>query len=262
MSDRQTLLDMGFPEEKVARALRVTKNAGLQPALDWIVEHGDDPYEEPSEAQQEQQQEQQPQKPPMSAEEKARKTKELMEKLERKREEKRLQAIEDEKAKEKVRRATGQEMNALREKMAQDQLKRDLEERKRDKEMERLAKERVKAQLEADKLERKRQEEERKRQRTGLAVAAEPPKPSAPVVKGEYAEARIQVRLPPGKGTPITQTFPATTKLSEVVQFVKQTYAADFKLSTTFPRKTFEGPDLDKTLKELGLCPSAALAVI
>jgi UBX domain-containing protein 1/4 len=42
MSDRSLLLGFGFSEAKVAKALKVTKNAGLQPALDWLADHGED----------------------------------------------------------------------------------------------------------------------------------------------------------------------------------------------------------------------------
>lgn len=41
--DRDTLLSMGFSEAKVKKALRVTKNSGLQPAMDWLLEHSEDP---------------------------------------------------------------------------------------------------------------------------------------------------------------------------------------------------------------------------
>ena len=34
-SDSDTLVGMGFSAAKVARAMKATKNAGLQPAMDW-----------------------------------------------------------------------------------------------------------------------------------------------------------------------------------------------------------------------------------
>jgi uncharacterized UBP type Zn finger protein len=42
MDDKSILLDMGFPEAKVIKALKKTKNAGLQPAIDWLAAHPDD----------------------------------------------------------------------------------------------------------------------------------------------------------------------------------------------------------------------------
>ncbi|RIA96957.1 hypothetical protein C1645_753939 [Glomus cerebriforme] len=41
-SDHDTLVEMGFPPEKVARALQATKGAGLQPAMDWLISHPGD----------------------------------------------------------------------------------------------------------------------------------------------------------------------------------------------------------------------------
>lgn len=59
MSDKETLLSFGFSEAKITRALKATKNSGLQPgelsscnprcscdtqraALDWLEKHADD----------------------------------------------------------------------------------------------------------------------------------------------------------------------------------------------------------------------------
>lgn len=47
--DKATLLDFGFSLPKIEKALRVTKNAGLQPALDWLADHADDPDPTPEE---------------------------------------------------------------------------------------------------------------------------------------------------------------------------------------------------------------------
>lgn len=43
MGDLQDLVGMGFSEAKSKKALKQTKNAGLQPALDWLINHADDP---------------------------------------------------------------------------------------------------------------------------------------------------------------------------------------------------------------------------
>ncbi|KAI8820839.1 ubiquitin-related domain-containing protein [Fimicolochytrium jonesii] len=48
-SDRDTLIDMGFSTAKVTKALQVTKNAGLQPAMDWLFAHTEDPDPTPEE---------------------------------------------------------------------------------------------------------------------------------------------------------------------------------------------------------------------
>ncbi|XP_017074204.2 LOW QUALITY PROTEIN: UBX domain-containing protein 1 [Drosophila eugracilis] len=43
MSEVQTLMDMGFPRERVEYALQVTSNKGVEPAMEWLLAHVDDP---------------------------------------------------------------------------------------------------------------------------------------------------------------------------------------------------------------------------
>ena len=138
-----------------------------------------------------------------------------------------------------------------------------MEERKRQKEADKIAKENVRKQLEADKLERKRQAEERKMMASGQAVST--PASMNPLVVSSnlsknYSEARIQIRIP--SGPPLTKVFSALDSLSVVYEFCKQSgVEGDFKIMQTFPRKVLGGDDLKKTLKDLGLVPSAALVV-
>ncbi|XP_059613828.1 UBX domain-containing protein 1 [Phlebotomus argentipes] len=42
MSDVQVLLDMGFTRERIDRALAVTNNKGVEPAMEWLLAHADD----------------------------------------------------------------------------------------------------------------------------------------------------------------------------------------------------------------------------
>ena len=195
---------------------------------------------------------------PLSAEEKALKVKQLQELLKLKREEKRLKEIEEEKSREKVRRKTGQEIQALKEKMEQDELKKAVIARTREKEEDKAAKERIRALLEADKLERQRKLEEKKNSATNSVESKMNVIPK--VESKEYNETRIQIRLP--QGPPLTQTFHANDPLSIVYEFIVKSHpemgSSQLKLATTFPRKVLDG-EKSKTLKELGLVPSAAL---
>ncbi|KAJ2726636.1 hypothetical protein GGI07_000359 [Coemansia sp. Benny D115] len=43
MSDRATLVEFGFPELRIDKALKATNNSGLQQALDWLEAHANDP---------------------------------------------------------------------------------------------------------------------------------------------------------------------------------------------------------------------------
>lgn len=42
MSEIQTLVDMGFPKEKVEYALKATNNKGVEPAMEWLLAHADE----------------------------------------------------------------------------------------------------------------------------------------------------------------------------------------------------------------------------
>jgi len=44
-TDKDVLLDMGFEEIRINKALAETNNTGLQPAMDWLFAHADDPME-------------------------------------------------------------------------------------------------------------------------------------------------------------------------------------------------------------------------
>jgi flagellar biosynthesis GTPase FlhF len=196
VSDKTQLISMGFEEKRVIKALKMTKSSGLQPAIDWLLANPDDVGDDTPEPQMEDDgeiaagdataqslrcddcekilrdapaaefhavktghtnfSESTEAIKPLTAEEKAQKLKEIQERLAKRREEKRIQEMQEEKEREKIKRASAQEMNAIREKVREDQMKKEVELRKRQKEEDRLAKEKIRQQLEADKLERKR----------------------------------------------------------------------------------------------------------
>ena len=65
-------------------------------------------------------------------------------------------------------------------------------------------------------------------------------------------------------GSAITGTFKPTDTLSSIVSYVDSNRtdgSRPFALSTTFPKKMFAQEDMEKTLKECGLVPSAVLVL-
>lgn len=168
MSDKETLVAMGFDAAKVAKALKVVKGAGLQPAMDWLIEHADDietddqddqaNEPEASEHAREETAENANAQPEvvLSPAEKAERLRLLQIRIAERKEEKRLLAIQEDKDKEKVRRTTGQELQAIKDKLARDEMAQLVAERKREKDDDRVAKNRVLAMLEADKKDRQR----------------------------------------------------------------------------------------------------------
>jgi hypothetical protein len=173
--------------------------------------------------------------------------------------------IAAQRANELIRRKAGQELTQAKEDRKMKEALKAAEEAARDKRLEKEAKERVRRAIEQDKKDRLDRAEKEKRERAGLPAAPEPIA-SRPVVvtntTKSYTEARIQIR--PSEGTPITHTFQATDLLKQVYSHVEAELDVEpgFKLATTFPRKVFGDGDLSKTLKDLGLAPSAALMVV
>ncbi|TPX35326.1 hypothetical protein SmJEL517_g02280 [Synchytrium microbalum] len=304
---------MGFSDAKVTKALKVTKNAGLQPAMDWLFEHAEDPDTEmadaPSSAATKASDEQEDGEitaaqqtanslvcddcgklfrdsaraelhaaksghinfsestqaiKPLTDEEKKQKLVELQAKLAAKREEKRALELEETKEKEKIRRVTAKEIAEGREKHKELEMKKAFEEKKREQAADKEAKARIKALLEQDKLDRQKQRDAAKLAAQGIKPAPEPQQPLRPAViatpTGEYDTTRLQLR--PSDGPALVQTFQATQTLADVYEWVATQRGAGFKLVQTFPRKVLDvSVDGSKTLKQLNLVPSAALAI-
>jgi len=176
---------------------------------------------------------------------------------------------EKEKSKEVERREIGKAMLERKRMLEEKELRDAAAQRRKDKEEERLAREKVKAQLEQDKLEKRmkfqaekaaEQELRKENEKAALASAAEEAERRA---AERATSARIQFRLPDGSSQ--TQLFPSESPLSEVYNFVRTgltTKYSSFSLSTTFPRRNLDTLDMNNTLKNLQLAPSATVMVL
>ncbi|KAG0379830.1 hypothetical protein BGX24_011429 [Mortierella sp. AD032] len=325
-SDADQLVEMGFPRNRVLKALRATKSAGLQPAMDWLVDHSEDPdIDDPilehtggalgtasstpaaggdddsteKEGDVIQDGEQTAQSlicqdcqmllrdaeaaqrhamrtehvnfaesttaiKPLTEEEKQAKLAELKQRLADKRAVKSAQDKEDQKTSEKIRRKAGQDLTEVKARLEEKEMKKQVEAKKREKEQDRLAKLAIKAKIDADKAERARKKQEATlgvQQAAAAATAAAVSEAAAKAGPAKvYTETRLQIRQPEGQ-PPIVHTFQASDKLSAVYDFVRGHRQGAFKLMTTFPRNVLDGDDLEKSLNDLQLVPSGALAV-
>ncbi|KAH9926984.1 ubiquitin-related domain-containing protein [Fomitopsis serialis] len=204
---------------------------------------------------------------PLTEEEKRQRLADLKEKMAAKRMVKSKEEAKEQQANEAIRRKAGRDMNEVREEMKAKEIKKDLEAKKREKVEEAQARARVKAQIEADKRERAEKAAREKALREGkplpessaAPVAAAPP-PAAPKSGKDYPETRLQIRMASG-GQPYTTTLPSDSTLREVAEFLAaQTLSVDVETVTFamhFPRKQFTRSDLSKSLRDLGLTPSA-----
>ncbi|XP_077433409.1 UBX domain-containing protein 1 [Vanacampus margaritifer] len=290
MSDLTTLeslLEMGFDRNRAERAVASTGNQGIEQAMDWLMEHEndpdiDEPYKPPVlEAPDD---EQEPSlgdasgvasgegsqigdadKKFMTEEEKLQQVKRLEELMRVKQAERRERERAEELEKEKQRRKQGQELQQIRSKIQDDDMKKLAELRQREKMEDKMARQRVK-----EKIARDREERARKFGGEGTSsTSSVQPSPVSPTSQGppptkkEYDESRIQVRLL--DGSTITAVFKAQEPLAAVRVYVQVNgntpEGQDFTLLSPYPRHVYTDLDMEKPLKELGLVPSAVLVV-
>ncbi|XP_003961735.2 UBX domain-containing protein 4 isoform X1 [Takifugu rubripes] len=175
---------------------------------------------------------------------------------------------EEEKEVRKEHRMAGRDSQDLKRK-EEEKTKRLLEERNREKEEERAARQRIKQQIAMDRMERaahyaKTQEEEKAaRQALLQARQAEQEVKKEAGVRERSTRVRIQFRLPDGSS--FTNQFPLQARLQEVRQFVVQEVGnryGNFSMATMFPRRVFTTEDMNKTLVELELAPSASIVIL
>lgn len=209
---------------------------------------------------------------PLTEEEKKQKLDELREKMAEKRAKKAAQEAKEAQANETIRRKSGKDMGQIKEDMQAKQIAKEAEEKRLEKVADAKARAAVKAQIEQDKRERARRAAEEKARREGRAVDAAPaPAPAASasastagssVAGRDFKDTRLQIRMASG-GTPYTTTLPSDATLREVAEYLAgQTLAVDVEtvnFAQHFPRKQFSHADFSRTLRELGLTPSAVL---
>uniref|UniRef100_A0A665W5V5 UBX domain-containing protein 4 n=1 Tax=Echeneis naucrates TaxID=173247 RepID=A0A665W5V5_ECHNA len=193
----------------------------------------------------------------------------LTKKLEERREQKKKGEEENEIRKEMERRKVGKDMQDFKKKQEEERTKRLLEERNREKAEERAARERVKQQIAMDRADRaaryaKTQEEERAGKEALLqSRQADQDARREALARERSAIARIQFRLPDGSS--FSNHFPSQSRLQEARLFVVQEVGnryGNFSLATMFPRREFTNEDMDKTLLELELAPSASIVLL
>ncbi|XP_059202252.1 UBX domain-containing protein 1 [Centropristis striata] len=295
----ESLLEMGFERNRAEKAVANTGNQGIEQAMDWLMEHEndpdiDEPYVPPVGSvlggENSQSTTEQPSladtaegtaggdgefdddmtgRVPMTEEEKLEQVKRLEELMRVKQAERRERERAEELEREKMRRKQGQELQQIRQKLQDDDMKKLADQRRREKMEDKLARQRVK-----DKIARDREERAQKFGGGGTpstAASSQPaqPSPSSPTSHGppptkkEYDESRIQVRLL--DGSTITAVFKAQEPLAAVRVYVQVNgntpEGQDFTLISPYPRHVYTDLDMEKPLKELGLVPSAVLVV-
>ncbi|KAM9709171.1 UBX domain-containing protein 4 isoform 1-T1 [Menidia menidia] len=193
----------------------------------------------------------------------------LTKKLEERREHKKKGEEEADLKKEMERRQMGKNVLDFKRKQEDDKTKRLLEERNREKAEEKAARERVRQQIAMDRADRaaryaKTQEEEKAaREALTRARQAEQEARKETLLRERSTVARIQFRLPDGSS--FTNQFPSQTRLQEAWEFAVKEVGnryGNFSLATMFPRREFTSEDMNKSLVELELAPSASIVLL
>lgn len=207
---------------------------------------------------------------PLTEEEKKEKLTELKTKMAEKRATKAAEDAKAAQANEAIRRKSGKDIGKLREEMKVKETLKEAEKKRQEKLDDVRAKAKIKAQIEADKRERAEKIAREKAIRDGVAPPPQEASTSSPtatapkpaVAGKDFKETRLQIRMASG-GQPYVTTLPSDATLREVAEYLAgQTLAVDVEtvnFAQAFPRKAFSQQDFSKTLRELGLTPSAVL---
>ncbi|KAF5351326.1 hypothetical protein D9758_007974 [Tetrapyrgos nigripes] len=212
---------------------------------------------------------------PLTEEEKKQRLEELRAKMMEKKAKKAEQDAIEAKANENIRRKQGKDVHKIREELQAKEAIKEAEQKRRDKLEDAKARAAIKAQIEADKKARADKAAREKALREGRPITDAPgtsdpanPGPAAAasassgVAGKDYAETRLQIRMSTG-GQPYTTTLSSDSPLLAVAEFLAgQTLNVDVEtvsFAQHFPRKTFSRSDFSKSLRSLGLTPSAVL---
>ncbi|KAI0554568.1 ubiquitin-related domain-containing protein [Xylaria curta] len=201
---------------------------------------------------------------PLTEEEKQQRLAELREKVKAKRANQAIVDKEEQKRNEQIRQKATKESQDIKEELQRKEQIKEAAKKRQEKIDEMEAKKRIKAKIEADKEERRRKAEEAKAAREGRAIPTTAPAPAAAAAPARPATNHNETRLRlQTSGGNVMKTLPVETTLFEVAQMLEaENGLAVSKFVQNFPRKVFEGNlDFGKTLKEVGLVPSAALIV-
>ncbi|KAL3634366.1 hypothetical protein CASFOL_021420 [Castilleja foliolosa] len=230
------LAEMGFPHERSIRALHSSGNISSEAAVNWIVEHENDPDIDQLPLVPVSSKQPLAPKQSLTPEEIKQKQQELKERARKKKEEEEKR-MEREREKERIR--VGRELLEAKRMEEENERKRILALRKAEKEEEQRARERIRQKLEEDKAERRRK----------LGLSPEEPsavKPSAPPVEEKKT---LQSFLPVRPAT-------KTEQMRECLRTLKQDHKDDdakvktaFNTLLTFAKNVATNPNEEKFRK-------------
>lgn len=201
---------------------------------------------------------------PLTAEEKAQQLERVKEKIAEKKSLREEKEKKDSIEKEKLRRKQGKETLHSKEYYQQLQAKKNAQELRKKKFDDMIAKKRILEQIKKDKLDRASSKDVNSGGNQMQTQPVEPIKAEATPKPYTGSEARIQIRM--DGGNVIRHTFKADDSFKTLFDFVSKKRSIphiQFELLNPVPprQKYSLNEYCDKSLKEAGLCPSASLIV-
>ncbi|VDD76963.1 unnamed protein product [Mesocestoides corti] len=170
---------------------------------------------------------------------------------------------------EKHRRQQGKVLLSAKAKFQEEEMKRNAEQLRKERAEDKAYREKLRAEIARDRANRVAHQSPLL---PALSTAVPQTLTTSPNsgTPSDVTECRLQIRTPTGQ--PLKCTFQSSDNLEVVAQFVGRNWPADssgvsptivdcqeITLQTAFPSRKFCVDDFPKTLKQLGLCPSAVL---
>lgn len=178
-------------------------------------------------------------------------------------EEERREQIE----REKSRRKTGNEIVQIREKMEHEERIRAAQEMRRDRVEREQQRKKILEEIKRDREQMKQQSTNGDSTPTRPVTLASQFQSSSSGTSPSYDSCRLAIRLP--NGSNLLQTFQANEQLCAVrlfVQLNRKDIEPEVARQSRFnlmmpPNRTFTDEDMEKSLKDLGLCPSSRIII-
>ncbi|CAH8510665.1 unnamed protein product [Schistosoma rodhaini] len=294
----EQLMEMGFTQAKAEKALKFSGNKGLEEAMEWIVDNDSGDEEKGINGTREAETTDLPLSykcddcdkclrnedevqvhsartghvnysqcsdavSSLTEDERREQMEKLQELLRAKKSEREEQEKQEEIEREKKRRQQCKTLSSAKAKFEEDEIRRLVEQKKREKEEDRAYLAKLKAEI--------AQEQEEKRARKAGELLATTPSNSTSlpttVPKTDPTICRLHIRFPSGQS--IRGEFGVNEPLSAVALYVSQNWPnsstfidpQSIRLMTSFPKQEFTTEDINKSLLDLGLCPSAVIMV-
>eukprot|EP00794_Sanderia_malayensis_P003445 gene3445-3941_t len=164
---------------------------------------------------------------------------------------------------EKKRRMDGRGIAMAKKQQAEREAKQIIEDQAKEKEEAKAAREAIRWKILQDKAEKAAKFESEKNEARNRRAKPQQEAKQEQQQPSERLSSRIQFRLP--DGSVVTNEYPSSTTLGEIANSLITQINwphGSMKLATIYPKKEFDNDDMERSIKELNLVPSAVIIVL